>query len=141
MLLGQFLHNVDKKGRIFIPAKLREELGEGFTVCKGIERECCLFVYSSDEWAALDEKIKQLPNMKASKVKHFVYTGASTLECDTQGRVLIPQNLREYAKIDGEACILGMSDHLEIWNKELWSKVDEECTSDAIADIMEELDF
>ncbi|MEG1886836.1 MAG: division/cell wall cluster transcriptional repressor MraZ [Oscillospiraceae bacterium] len=141
MLYGEYQHNIDKKGRIFIPAKLREELGDNFMLCRGIEGKRCLCIYSDDEWQNMDEKIRQLPTLKASKVRRFLYVGATKLECDAQGRVLLPQNLREYAGLDGESSILGMSTHLEIWNSEAWSTENEQYTPESIAEIMEGLDF
>lgn len=141
MLLGEYKHSIDKKGRMFIPAKLREDLGESFVISKGIDQKPCLCIYSVDEWNELDEKIRRLPTMKAGKLRRFLYSGANKIECDTQGRALIPQNLREYADLTAEATILGMSNHLEIWNSDLWIRESEQYTSESIAEIVEELDF
>ncbi len=141
MLLGEYKHSIDKKGRMFIPAKLREDLGESFVISKGIDQKPCLCIYSVDEWNELDEKIRRLPTMKAGKLRRFLYSGANKIECDAQGRALIPQNLREYADLTAEATILGMSNHLEIWNSDLWIRESEQYTSESIAEIVEELDF
>lgn len=141
MLFGEYRHNVDGKGRVFLPAKLRDELGTGFMLCKGIEGKRCLCVYSSEEWDKLDEKIRELPTMKASKVRRFLYAGAASLECDGQGRVVLPANLREYAELSGEICILGMSTHLELWNCEAWSEENAEYTPENIGELVSELDF
>ena len=141
MLYGEYQHSIDKKGRAFIPSKLREELGESFMICRGIDGKRCLCVYSLDEWSKLDEKIRSLPNTKASAVKRFLYAGSTKLEPDAQGRVLIPQNLREYALLESEAYILGMSTHLEIWNVDDWQKENEMYSPESIASIMEELNF
>lgn len=141
MLYGEYEHTIDKKGRMFIPAKLREELGDTFMLCRGIEGKRCLCVYPIEDWQNLDEKIRQLPTMKASKVRRFLYVGATKLECDSQGRVLIPQNLREYSDLESDCSILGMSTHLEIWNKTLWTEENVQYTPESIAEIMNELDF
>ncbi len=141
MLYGEYRHNVDSKGRVFIPAKLREELGNSFMLCRGIEGKRCLCVYSAEEWARLDEKLRELPTMKAGKVRRFLYAGAACLDCDGQGRVLLPAGLRDYAELKGEISILGMSTHLELWNNELWAAESEEYTPESIGELVAELEF
>ncbi len=141
MLYGEYQHSIDKKGRVFIPSKLRDELGDSFMICRGIDGKRCLCVYSLAEWEKLDERIRQLPNTKSSAVKRFLYAGSTKLECDAQGRVLIPQNLRDYAELEGEAYILGMSTYLEIWNSDAWRHESEEYSPEDIAEIMQELNF
>lgn len=141
MLFGEYRHTVDGKGRIFIPAKLREDLGSSFVLCRGIEGKRCLCVYSADEWKRLDETIRELPTMKASKVRRFLYAGASDLECDAQGRVVLPANLREYAALEGEICILGMSTHLELWNSAAWAEENRDYTPESIGELVAELEF
>ncbi len=108
VLFGGYQHNIDKKGRVFIPAKLREELGSGFMICRGIYGKRCLCVYSAEEWDKLVEKIGTLPSTKSSAVKRFLYDGAFSVDFDSQGRILIPPVLREYANLEGEAHIIGM---------------------------------
>jgi MraZ protein len=141
VLFGEYKHNVDGKGRVFIPAKLRETLGESFMLCKGIEGKRCLCIYPMDEWNKLDETIRQLPTVKASAVRHFLYAGAASLECDGQGRALLPASLREYAELTGEISILGMSTHLELWNNDAWSKENGEYSPEAIGEMVAELNF
>lgn len=141
MLFGGYQHTIDQKGRMFIPSKLRDELGESFVICRGISGKRCLCIYSEAEWDKLVEKIETLPSTKSSTVKRFLYEGSFTLECDAQGRVLIPATLREYAMLEKEAHIIGMSKNLEIWNTELWAKENEQYTPESIASIMEELNF
>ncbi len=141
VLYGEYRHNIDKKGRVAVPAKLREELGETVTIAKSLEGKNCLCIYSADEWAALDEKVRRLPTVKASALRHYLYAGARTLEYDSQGRVLIPQNLREFASLEGETAILGMSTHLEVWNAAAWDEECEKYKPSDIAGIVEELDF
>ena len=141
MLFGGFDHKIDKKGRVFIPSAFREELGEGFIICKGIFGKKCLCVYSNEEWNALVEKIGTLPAAKSSSVKRFLYDGAFSVEFDTQGRILVPPTLREYAGFDSEVHIIGMHTNLEIWDKATWENANAEYTPEAIAAIVEELDF
>ena len=141
MLFGEYQHNIDKKGRIAIPSKLREELGEEFMICKGIYGKECLCVYPMDKWNALVEKIGQLPSAKSSVMKRFLYGGAYSVEFDTQGRILVPSALREYAKLDVNTYIVGMDTNLEIWNAELYKQENAQYTPESIASIVEELNF
>ena len=141
MLFGGFDHKIDKKGRVFIPSAFRDDLGESFIICRGIFKKRCLCVYSNEEWEKLVEKINTLPNTKSSSVKRFLYSGAFTVECDAQGRILIPTTLREYAELESEAQIVGMSTNLEIWNSTSWDNKIKEYTPESVASIMEELNF
>ncbi|MCQ2450377.1 MAG: division/cell wall cluster transcriptional repressor MraZ [Clostridia bacterium] len=141
MLYGGYEHNIDKKGRIAIPSKLREQLGETFMVCRGIYGKRCLCVYSLENWNTLVEKIGGLPNSKASVVKRFLYDGAFEVSFDTQGRILIPATLREYAELDVEAHIIGMDTNLEIWNSDIWNKENAQYSPESVASIVETLDF
>lgn len=141
MLFGSYQHNIDKKGRVFIPAKLRDELGEEFIICQGISGKRCLCVYSADEWKKLVEQINTLPNTKSSAVKRFLYANTFNVEFDAQGRILIPASLREYARLEDAAQIIGMDTNLEIWNTTLWAEENEQYTPESIASIMEELNF
>ena len=141
MLYGGYQHTIDKKGRIAIPAKLRDELGESFMICRGIYGKRCICVYSLSEWDKLVEKIGQLPSAKSSVVISFLYDGAFNVEFDTQGRILIPAALREYALLENEAHITGMDTNLEIWNTELWNAENEQYSPESIASIVEELEF
>lgn len=141
MLYGGYQHTIDKKGRLAIPSKLREELGESFMICRGIYGKRCLCVYSSQQWERLVEKIGNLPSAKSSVVRRFLYDGAFNVEFDTQGRILIPASLREYAELDSQAHIIGMDTNLEIWNTERWVAENEQYTPESIASIVEELDF
>lgn len=141
MLFGGYQHTIDKKGRIAIPAKLRAGLGESFMLCCGISGKRCLCAYSNGEWDKLVAKIDTLPNTKASTVKRFLYEGAFSVEFDSQGRILVPNSLREYAKLEGDAHIIGMSTNLEIWNTALWEEEKQQYTPEAMAAVMEELNF
>ena len=141
MLYGGYDHTIDKKGRIAIPAKLRDEFGTSFMVCRGIYGKNCICVYPTAQWDKLVEKIGNLPAAKSSVVKRYLYEGAFEVEFDSQGRILIPASLREFASLDTEAHIIGVDTNLEIWNKELWQKENSEYTPESIAAIVNELDF
>ena len=141
MLYGGYDHSIDKKGRLAIPSKLRDELGENFMICRGIYGKRCICVYPIDQWEKLVGKIGQLPAARSSVVKRFLYDGAFNVEFDSQGRILIPASLREYASLDTEAHIIGVDSNLEIWNKEIWDNENREYTAEAIASIVSELDF
>ena len=120
---GQYAHNIDAKGRLFIPAKLREELGATFHVTIGQDR--CLAVFSDESWNA---KLEQLKAMSYSEVKKLrtVFANAADCEPDAQGRILLPAKLRKYAGLDKEVIINGSFDRVEIWNAERWTAMEEE---------------
>ena len=120
MLLGEYSHNLDAKGRVSVPAKFREDLGHTFIVTKGLDN--CLFAYSKEEWKTFEEKLKDLPltNMNARNFIRFFFSGATECEIDKQGRINIPQNLREYASLSKDVYIIGVSTRVEIWDKEKW---------------------
>lgn len=138
MLMGEYLHTFDAKGRLILPAKFREELGEVFIVTKGLDN--CLFVYAKEEWAILEGKLKQLPLGKpeARAFVRFFFAGAAEVECDKQGRVLLPPNLRDYAKLDKEIIILGVSNRVEVWSKTVWDAYNEQI-SPTVASMAEHL--
>lgn len=141
MLFGGYDHKIDKKGRVFIPSAFRDELGESFIICRGIYGKCCLCVYSKEQWELLVEKIGTLPSSKSSTVKRFLYDGAFNVEFDTQGRILVPPTLREYANFDSEVHIIGMDTNLEIWDKDNWNEENKSNTLESISNVMEELNF
>lgn len=120
MLLGEYSHNLDAKGRVSVPAKFREDLGHTFIVTKGLDN--CLFAYSKEEWKTFEEKLKNLPltNMNARNFIRFFFSGATECEIDKQGRINIPQNLREYASLSKDVYIIGVSTRVEIWDKGKW---------------------
>ena len=123
MLMGTFQHNIDKKGRVFIPAKMRSDLGERFVISYSVERKKCLAVYSMDGWNNLVYSIAKGMGMdKAKTYFRYLCSSASEAECDAQGRVLIPQKLREYAGLGDTALIVGVSDSVEIWTQENWDR-------------------
>ena len=141
MFIGEYNHVIDTKGRLSIPSKLREDLGETFIVTKGLDN--CLFVYPLGEWNVLENKLKQLPmtNREARAFVRFFFAGATECELDKQGRVRIPNNLREHALLNKEAIIIGVATRIEIWSKEQWEKYnsDVDLSYDDIAAKMQEL--
>ena len=112
-MTGQFSHNIDAKGRLFIPASLRKELGQTFHVTVGQDR--CLSVYSDESWAAFMAKLKELSYNEVKKLR-ALFAYAADCEPDSQGRILIPAKLREYAGLTKEVVVVGSFDRAEIWN-------------------------
>ena len=124
MLMGTHEHNLDAKGRVFIPAKIKEQLGDTFIMTKSMDS--CIAIYSMEMWERYVEKLAALPTMKARGVQRFVFASAVEANADSQGRVLIPQALREYAGLVKEVVILGNLDHAEIWSADRYEKYNEE---------------
>src|SRR5690606_29789348 len=109
MFMGEYQHSIDEKGRMIIPAKFRDALGTTFVMTRGLDN--CLFIYPMDEWAVMVQKLKALPLMKADAraFTRFFLSGATECELDKQGRINIPSNLREHAKLGGNAVVIGVS--------------------------------
>lgn len=125
MFMGEYQHSIDEKGRLIIPAKFRDTLGQAFIITRGLDN--CLFVYPAKEWALLEQKLKALPLMKsdARAFTRFFFSGATECELDKQGRVNIPNNLVEHAKLMKDCIVIGVSNRVEIWSKELWNSYSE----------------
>lgn len=125
MFMGEFQHTIDTKGRLFMPARFREDLGDRFVLTKGLDG--CLFVYPLKEWSALEQKIRSLPvTMKDARAfSRFLFAGATECEVDKQGRILVPANLREYAGLDKETMIIGVSSRVEVWSASRWQEYNE----------------
>lgn len=138
-LKGQFNHSVDAKGRLIIPTKLREQLGETFVVTKGLDG--CLFGYPNEEWDLFEKTLKSLPtqNKNARRTKHFFIAGATDCELDSQGRILLPQVLRDFAGITKEVTVVGNVERIEIWDREKWETQEQE-TAENMDDIVEDLE-
>ena len=141
MFIGEYQHTLDSKGRLIIPSKFRDNLGLEFIMTKGLDN--CLFVYPKEEWKALEEKLRTLPltNRDARAFVRFFFSGATECILDKQGRILIPNNLREHAKLVKDAVIIGVSSRIEIWSKEEWDRYnnDDSLSYDSIAGKMEQL--
>ena len=139
LLIGEYEHTIDSKGRLIMPAKLRQDMGEKFIVTKGLDG--CLFAFSQTEWNNFEEKLKGLPlsDKNARNFVRFFLSGATECEIDKQGRFLIPTNLRISANLEKDAIIIGVGTRIEIWNKETWEKCDEEISADEIVENMANL--
>lgn len=137
MLIGEFEHSLDAKGRLIMPAKLRESIGDTFVVTKGLDG--CLFAFSITEWTNFEEKLKSLPlsNKNSREFVRFFLSGATECEIDKQGRFLIPNNLREAAGLVKETVIIGVGTRIEIWDKEKWTEYNNENMS--VEDIAENM--
>jgi MraZ protein len=141
MLLGEYKHILDSKGRIAIPAKFREKISGGAILTRGLDR--CLFVFSLQEWEILIQKLMTLPLAQANSraFVRLMLSGASDVSLDNQGRILIPDYLREYAALKKQAVVTGLYNRIEIWDAEEWSKYKSrtESASDEIAEKLSEL--
>ena len=139
MFMGEYNHSIDQKGRLIVPSKFREQLGNEFVVTKGLDG--CLFVYSNEEWQRIEEKFREIPltTKDARKFSRFFFAGAATCEVDKQGRILLPSNLREYAAIEKEVVSVGVLSRVEIWSKDRWSENGDYDDMDEIAKHMAEL--
>ena len=120
--MGEYSHTIDTKGRLIVPSKFRESLGDSFVVTKGLDG--CLFVYDMTEWKSFEEKLKEL------------LAGASQVEVDKQGRILIPNVLREFAGLEKDVVFLGVGSRIEIWSRQAW---DGEGNFDDMDDIAERM--
>jgi len=122
LFIGEYLHSLDEKGRLIIPVKLREGLGERFIATRGLDD--CLFLYPLPEWEALQQKLKALPSTKADAraFMRFFFSGAAECELDRQGRTLIPVALREYAQLERDVVVTGVASRVEIWSAGAWQK-------------------
>ena len=143
MLMGEYVHIMDEKGRVNVPARLREELGDNFVVTRGLDN--CLFIYPAGEWAILAAKLRNLPSSKA-EARAFLrrlFSGAAEVELDRQGRVLIPPPLREHASLQKEVIFIGVSNRAELWSKEKWEEYSKEAgrSFEEVAEKMEDFPF
>jgi len=136
---GEYQHNLDAKGRLFIPARLRDELGDVFYVTLSIDR--CLSAYNAQSWQDFSDKVNAMPYFKQRKMRPlFAY--AAKCELDSQGRILLPQNLRDYANLRKNVTVVGCNNHAEFWDSEAWDAQNAlENTPENIAAVMEELEF
>ena len=135
---GTYEHSLDAKGRLFIPAQLRKELGDTLYVTMGLDG--CLAVYPQETWDTFTEKFASLP-MSQSKAMRPLFANAAKCEPDSQGRIVVPQSLRKFAMLEKDAVILGVNDRAEIWSAQLWYQDEEEMTPEKMAACMSELGF
>ncbi len=141
MFMGEYQHSLDTKGRLIIPAKFREELGDGAVVTRGLDN--CLFLFPQPEWKLLEEKLKTLPLTKsdARQFVRFFFSGAAECDQDKQGRIMLPANLRTYSEIEKDVVVIGVSNRIEIWSQARWTAYMEqaETSYESIAENIVEL--
>lgn len=139
MFMGEYNHTIDIKGRLIIPSKFRDILGDTFVITKGLDG--CLFVYDNSEWKLFEEKLKSLPltNKDARQFVRFFLAGAAEVEVDKQGRILIPSTLRDFAEVEKEVVLVGVASRIEIWSKQRWEGTANYEDMDEIAEHMADL--
>lgn len=139
MFMGEYSHSIDAKGRLIVPARFRDELGDNFVITKGLDG--CLYIYPASEWMLFQEKLSKLPlnDKNARKMVRFFVSGAADCELDKQGRFLIPATQREFAGITKEVVLAGSITRIEVWSKERWSEDSNYDDVDAIAEEMQGL--
>ena len=141
MFIGEYQHNLDVKGRVAIPAKFRAKLTENAIITRGLDR--CLFVFTQKEWEVLAQKLISLPLAQANSraFVRLMLAGATDVEFDSQGRILIPDYLRKYADFKKQIVIAGLYNRVEIWDAEIWQQYKQktESASDEIAEKLGEL--
>ncbi|WFR55006.1 division/cell wall cluster transcriptional repressor MraZ [Anaerocolumna sp. AGMB13025] len=137
MFMGEYNHTIDTKGRIIIPSKFRDALGDEFVVTQGLDG--CLFVYPNEEWMNFVTQLKNLPGSKeARQLQRYFMAGAATCEVDKQGRILIPNKLREQAGLEKDIVFVGVLSKIEIWSKDKWESNNDYDDMDQIAEHMSE---
>ena len=139
MFMGEYNHTIDAKGRLIVPSKFRETLGDTFVVTRGLDG--CLFVYDNEEWGIFEEKLKSLPitNKEARQFVRFFLAGAAEVEVDKQGRILVPNVLREFGELNKDVVLIGVASRIEIWSKERFEGMTAYEDMDEIAEHMAEL--
>ena len=139
MFYGEYRHTIDAKGRLFIPAKLREKLGEDFILSRGFDK--CICVYPMEEWERFTEKIEELPVAKERHIRRYFYAGAYEGVIDAQGRVTLSQMYREFAKLEKDVVIVGNRSHLELWSASAWEEEQKFIDNEDITNELIELGF
>ncbi len=139
MFYGEYRHTMDTKGRLFIPAKLREKLGEGFMLSRGFDK--CVCIYPKAEWEKFTEKIEELPVAKERHIRRYFYSGANEGSVDAQGRVTLAQMYREFAKLEKDVVIVGNRSHLELWSANAWEEEQKFIDNEDITNELIELGF
>ena len=138
-ITGEYMHTLDAKGRLAVPSRLRDELGGVFYVTLSMDR--CLSAYSAESWQRFSDKVDAMPFVKQRKMRPL-FAFAARCETDAQGRILLPQNLRDYAGLTKDVTIVGCNNHAELWDSARWNEIhNAEMTPENIAAVMEELEF
>ncbi len=128
MFYGQASHSIDAKGRIILPSKFRDELGESFLVMRGFEK--CLFVYTKEGYKELEEKLRALPISSGGRIQRYIFGSTESVTPDKQGRFVVPPKLREFAGLEKDVVVAGVSSRLEIWDADTFNKYEEETVTD-----------
>jgi len=136
---GEYKHTLDPKSRLFFPSAMREKLAGDIVLTKNVD--CCVAVYPMAAWEIYTEKLDRLPEVQARIVRRFFYSSATETQLDSQGRTLIPQNLREHAGLSKNVLIVGAGDHVEIWDEEKWTAEQQKAADSDIASMLIELGF
>ena len=139
MFMGEYHHNIDEKGRLIVPAKLREQLGREFIATKGLDK--CLYLYPMDEWKNVEDQLREkvMTDPDSRRIVRFFLAGAVPCEIDKQGRVVLPLQLRDYAGIDREVVLAGMLTRLEIWDEKAWAEANTVGDMDEMARVMADM--
>lgn len=134
MFMSKYNHTIDPKGRLSIPSKYREILGDEFVVSKGMDG--CLFVYANETWKEFEAKLAALPlvNRQARQLARFFLSGAQYVTVDKQGRILVPQDLRDFAGLEKDVVLSGMGSRIEVWSLEKWNEVNSQVDIDEISE-------
>ena len=135
MLIGSFQHNIDQKGRVIMPAKFREELGDVFYATKGTDES--VTILSKQAWEELGERICALPSAKTKDLKRFLFSSAAELIPDKQGRILLPQVLRAYAHLEKDVMIIGTGSRVEMWDLDRWNKYNDDISESQVLEVMD----
>lgn len=137
MLLGEFQHNIDAKGRIIVPAKFREELGECFYVTRGLGG--CLWVFAQSEWDAILKKFNEMPLVESRDIARYFFSGATDVTPDAQGRIIIPPKLRAHAHLEKDVTFIGLNNRVEIWNTDDWVRANDAIDEQSVEEKMARL--
>ncbi|MBO4413699.1 MAG: division/cell wall cluster transcriptional repressor MraZ [Clostridia bacterium] len=139
MFCGEYSHTLDSKNRIILPSKLREQLGQRVVLAKNVDK--CVTLYTEEKWAQFCGKLDSLPDIETRRVRRFLYSTAFETELDSQGRILVPPKLCEYAGLEKSVTVIGVGDHVEIWDSEEWRREQSGERSEDIADVLMGLGF
>ncbi|MFA6730979.1 MAG: division/cell wall cluster transcriptional repressor MraZ [Eubacteriales bacterium] len=139
MFTGEYWYSMDQKGRVSIPPKLREGLGEEFKITKGFDK--CLCVYPLDEWTSFANKIKELPEARQRHARRYFFSGTSEGSLDAQGRIALPPVYRQFALLEKDVVIIGNENHIEIWSADEWENEQQNMSSEGVTDDLIECGF
>jgi len=139
MLVGGSEHTINAQGRMFFPARFKDELWENITVCRGVEK--CLMLFNSQEWQAFSDRIKSQPFSISSQLQRYFFSTAAVCSVDAQGRLLLPKDLRDFASLKKNVWVVGTQDRAEIWDPEEWERSQQTLTNDDVKALMDKIGF